>query len=383
MTDRDELQRATELVPMLRERALETEHLRQLPQATIDALHATELLRAAQPSRYGGLGLDFDVVLDAAAELGRGCGSAAWCYSIWASHNWLVGMFPEPAQEEYWAESPDTLSSTSFNPSRGKVAAAPGGYQVSGQWDFSSGCDAATWVLLIGNGPAGSLMLMLPMSEYEIEDTWFVSGLRGTGSKDIVVENVFVPEYRTVSFQDLLEACYPGRKIHHTPNYRIPVASILGFVLAAPILGMAQGALEAFEDSMRHGVSARFGNKLAEVQSTQVRLGEAAAEVWAARSVMKQDCQEIFHRAKRNEMPTMDDRVRYRRDQGYVAKLAVRAINRLFEVSGGRALFDSSAIQRFHRDAHAASHHAGVAWDTMAEQYGRVRLGLPPSIPYV
>jgi alkylation response protein AidB-like acyl-CoA dehydrogenase len=230
MTDRDELiKRASELVPILRERALETEQLRQLRQATIVALHATELLRAAQPSRYGGLGLDFDVALDVAAELGRGCGSAAWCYSIWASHNWLVGMFPEPAQEEYWAESPDTLSSTSFNPSQGKVAAASGGYQVSGQWDFSSGCDAAAWVLLIGNGPAGPLMLMLPRSDYEIKDTWFVSGLRGTGSKGIIVDNVFVPEYRAVSFQDLLEPRYPGRKIHNTPNYHIPLASVLGF----------------------------------------------------------------------------------------------------------------------------------------------------------
>jgi 3-hydroxy-9,10-secoandrosta-1,3,5(10)-triene-9,17-dione monooxygenase len=115
---------------------------------------------------------------------------------------------------------------------------------------------------------------------------------------------------------------------------------------------MAQGALEAFEAKMRHDVTAREGNKLAEMQSIQIRLGEAAAEVWAARSTTKQDCQEIFHRARRNEMPTMDERIRYRRDQAYVAKLSVRAINRLFEVSGGRSLFGSSAIQRFHRDAH-------------------------------
>ena len=95
-------------------------------------------------------------------------------------------------------------------------------YQVSGQWDFSSGCDAATWVLLIGNGPTGPLMLMLPRSDYEIEDTWFVSGLRGTGSKDIMVDNVFVPAHRTVSVQDMREGHSPGRKIHSTPNYRVP-----------------------------------------------------------------------------------------------------------------------------------------------------------------
>jgi alkylation response protein AidB-like acyl-CoA dehydrogenase len=95
--------------------------------------------------RFGGLGLNFDVVFDVAAELGRGCGSTAWCYSIWASHNWLAGMFPERAQEEYWADSPNTLSFISFNPSRGKVTATEGGYLVSGKWDFSSGCDAASW----------------------------------------------------------------------------------------------------------------------------------------------------------------------------------------------------------------------------------------------
>jgi 3-hydroxy-9,10-secoandrosta-1,3,5(10)-triene-9,17-dione monooxygenase len=384
MANREELvQRVTELVPALRQRALETEQLRHLPQETIDALHAAELLRVAQPARYGGLGLDFDVVFDVAAELGCGCVSAAWCYSIWASHNWLVGMFPEEAQEEYWAESPDVLSSTSFNPSRGKVSAAPGGYQISGQWDFSSGCDAATWVLLIGNGPTGPLMLMLPRSNYEIEDTWFVSGLRGTGSKDIMVDNVFVPEYRTVPMQDMWEGRSPGRKIHSTPNYRIPLQSILSFALASPILGMAQGAINDFEERMRHGVTARDGNKLAEIQYIQIRLGKAAAEAWAARSKMRQDCQEIFSRARRDEMPTMDDRTRYRRDQAYVAKLSVQAINRLFEVSGGHALFDSSAIQRFHRDAHAASHHVGLAWNTVVEQYGRVRLGLPPNIPNV
>jgi 3-hydroxy-9,10-secoandrosta-1,3,5(10)-triene-9,17-dione monooxygenase len=191
--------------------------------------------------RFGGLGLDFDVVFDVAAELGRGCGSTAWCYSIWASHNWLAGMFPERAQEEYWGDSPDTLSSTSFNPSRGKVAATEGGYEVSGRWDFSSGCDAASWVLVIGNGPEGPLMLMLPKCDHRIEDGWFVSGLRGTGSKDIIIKGAFVPDYRSVLMQDLREARSPGRNLHNTPNYRIPLRSILSFTLAAPIVGMAQG----------------------------------------------------------------------------------------------------------------------------------------------
>jgi alkylation response protein AidB-like acyl-CoA dehydrogenase len=105
-------------------------------------------------------------------------------------------------------------------------------------------------------------------------------------------------------------------------------------------------------------------------------LGEAAAEVWAARSVMRQDCQEIFTRAKRSEPLTLDERARYRRDQAYVAKLCVQAVNRLFEASGGHALFDSSPLQRFHRDIHAASHHFSLSWDAVAEQYSRLQLGL-------
>lgn len=377
MTDREELvRRAAELVPALRERAARAEKLRQPLKEIIDALHAAGLLRAAQPARFGGLGLDFDVVFDVAAELGRGCGSTAWCYSIWASHNWLAGMFPERAQEEYWAGSPDTLSSTSFNPSRGRVTPVEGGYQVSGQWDFSSGCDAASWALVIGNGPDGPLMLMLPKCDYRIEDVWFVSGLRGTGSKDIVIENAFVPDYRSVSMQDLREARSPGRAVHNTPNYRIPLRSILSFTLSAPIVGMAQGAVETFEAYMRVGVSAREGKKLAQAASIQMRLGEAAAEVWAARSITQQDCQEIFAKARRSEAPTLDDRARYRRDQAYVAKLCVQAVNRLFEASGGHALFDSSPLQRFHRDIHAAAHHFSLSWDAVAEQYGRARLGL-------
>lgn len=377
MMDRQEwVRRAAELVPMLRQRAAETEALRRIPRETIDALHAAEVLRAVQPKRFGGLGCDFDVAFDIAAELGRGCGSTAWCYGIWASHTWLAGMFPERAQEDYWADSPQTLSSTSFNPSRGKVTAVPGGYRVSGQWDFSSGCDAASWVLLVGNNPNGPLFMMLPRCDYAIEDTWFVSGLRGTGSKDIKIENAFVPEYRTVSMQDMREAQTPGRQVDDTANYRIPLRSILTFTLAAPVLGMAQGALEAFESDMREAVSTRDGHRLAESSSIQMRLSESAAEVDTARLILHHDTQELFARARQGDMPSLEARARYRRDQVYMAKLCVQSVNRLFEVSGGRGIREDSAIQRFHRDIHAATHHFSLTWDPVAEQYGKVRLGI-------
>ncbi|WP_089718513.1 acyl-CoA dehydrogenase family protein [Candidatus Entotheonella palauensis] len=375
--DRQEwIHRAAKLVPMLRERAAETEARRCIPQDIVDALHASEVLRAVQPKRFGGLGYDFHLAFDIAAELGRGCGSTAWCYGVWSSHTWLAGMFPEQAQEAYWADSPDTLSSTSFNPARGKVRAVPGGYQVTGQWDFSSGCDAASWVLLVGNGPDGQLMLMLPRSDYTIEDTWFVSGLRGTGSKDIHVADAFVPEHRTVLIQDMREARTPGREVHDRADYRIPLRSVLSFTLASPVLGMAQGALDVFEAQMRGAVSARDGKKRAESTNIQMRLSESAAEVYTARLIMHHDTREIFARARCGDMPALGDRVRYRRDQAYMAKLCVRSVNRLFEISGGQSIHDASAIQRFHRDIHAATHHMSLTWDPVAEQYGKFRLGI-------
>ena len=370
------IRRAAELVPMLRDRAAETEALRHITKETVDALHAAELLRLVQPKRFGGLGYDFELTFDIAAELGRGCGSTAWCYGIWSSHTWLAGMFSEQAQEAYWADSPQTLSSTSFNPSRGTVTAVPGGYRVSGQWDFSSGCDAASWVLIIGNTPNGLMFLMLPRADYVIEDTWFVSGLRGTGSKDIKIQDAFVPDYRTLLMQDMREAQTPGRQVHDSANYRIPLRSLLTFTLASPVLGMAQGALEAFESYMCHAVSSRDGRRLAASSSVQMRLSESAAEVDTARLILHHDVQEIFARARQGDMPSLEERARYRRDQVYMAKLCVQSVNRIFEASGGRGIHESSAIQRFHRDIHAATHHVSLTWDPVAEQYGKVRLGI-------
>ena len=280
MTDQKELvRRAFDLVPVLHDRAQRAEQLRRMPQETIDDLHAAELMRAAQPVRFGGLGLDVSVVSSVAAELGRGCGSTAWCYAIWAGHNCLVGMFPEKAQEDYWAESKDTLGSTGFSPARANLVTVPGGYRLSGRWDFSSGCDAASWVLVAGKGPNGPFLLMVPKSDYVIEDTWFVSGLRGTGSKDILIADVFVPEHRSLLMSDMGLAQTPGRWIHETVNYRISFWSAFPFNLASTILGMAQGAIEAFEGRMGDGVSATSGEKMANAPGIQMQLSEAAAEV--------------------------------------------------------------------------------------------------------
>ena len=379
--DREEcVQRAAGLVSALQERAPQAEALRCVPQETIDDLCQADLFRGPLPERFGGCDLDVDLIPHVAAELGRGCGSTAWCYSIWTMSNWVVGMYPEQAQEEYWATGVNTLCTNTLNPAGAtSVTAVDGGYRLSGQWDFASGCDAATWVLVMGVGPTGVLVFLVPRSDFRIHDTWFASGLRGTGSKDILIHDVFVPAHRALSATDMQEARAPGRLLHETANYRIPPFSATGYALAAPLVGMAQGAVETFHATMQHRASAPRGGPMAQLTGVQVRLAEASMEVEAARLIMQHDLHVILERAQHHVTATLEERLRVRRNQAYVVTLCVQAVNRLFAGSGGRALFEASPLQRFHRDIHAASHHAALSWDTLAEQYGRVLLGLEPT----
>jgi len=373
---REELvQRAAALVPRLQERAERTEQLRRLPDETVADLVDAGLMRIVTPDRFGGAGLDFDAKLEVALELGRGCGSTAWCYSILTTNSWWIGHFPRQGQEEFFADSPDALGSSSLDPSRARVEVVAGGYRVSGRWSFSSGCDAASWVTVGGLGPNGVLWFLVPMAEVTVVDTWFVSGLRGTGSKDLVIDDVFVPAHRVAEQRLMKEGRTDGWVLDGRSSYRAPLFSLLPCTLVAPVLGMARGMVETFADQLR-GRKRPDGTELTHSVANQLRLAESSAEVDAARSVLRQNTREILALAARGETPTLLDRARYRRDHAFMARLGIQAIDRLFEASGGHALLESNPLQRFHRDAWAASQHFGIRWDENAELYGRVALGL-------
>jgi 3-hydroxy-9,10-secoandrosta-1,3,5(10)-triene-9,17-dione monooxygenase len=371
---------AVALQPVLRERANRTEELRRVPDATVEDLTTSGLLRIANPARYGGPGLDYDAVLEVAVELGRACGSTAWCYTVWSSHNWLIGFYPAQAQEEYFASTPDVLCSSAFNAARGRAEPAAGGYRLSGHWDFSSGCDAATWTLLAAGTPdQGPGLFLVPLSACRIVDSWFASGLKGTGSKDVVLEPTFVPGHRFLSYAAMGTGHTPGRALDDRMSYRLPVFMILPFTLASPLIGIAQGAVDAFEDRLRRRASSEAGGATPGLGAQAARLAEASAEVECARLIMQRDLAEAFELAAGDEQPSLETRLRYRRDHCYVATLCVRAVNRLFEAGGGHAILESSPLQRAHRDVHAGSHHVILGWDGPAEQYGRVRSGLEPT----
>ncbi len=365
------LRRASALAPVLKERAAQAEQLRQVPPESVQDLLAAGLIRIGNPDRFGGAGLDIDTAFAVSSELGRGCGSTAWCYAVWTAHNWWIGHFPEQCQEEYFATGPDTLFSSALDPSGGAAERASGGFRVSGRWAFSSGCDAASWVMVACNaGSDERLWLLLPRAACDIVDTWFAAGLRGSGSKDVVVRDVFVPEHRTVRPNRAGDSDHSGWELHKRASYGVPLKVLIEWALAAPVIGMAQGVVDEF--TLRAGRPARHASSV----PLQLRLAEASAEVDAARTLHSADVREILDRSCQGESFPPLDRVRYVRDAAFTVSLCLRAVNRLYEASGARAILDSEPIQRLHRDVHAASHHAALRWDAAAEQFGRQALGL-------
>jgi 3-hydroxy-9,10-secoandrosta-1,3,5(10)-triene-9,17-dione monooxygenase len=383
--DFDELRAAAEaLVPVLHERADRAEELRRLPDETIADLHRTGLFRILQPGRVGGSELPFRSIVELVAVIGRGCGSTAWVLANLAAHHWLVGMWAPQAQDEIWGESPDNLIGSALIFPRGRARRVDGGYRVSGRWPFSSGVDAVAWNLIgaiVQDEEAGTSeprIFLMPRSDYTIIDTWHVIGLAGTGSKDVAVEDVFVPDYRSLAVAQITGGPNPGSRVNQSILYQLPAISLFAFCIAGVALGIAQGVIEYFVQTMRTRTSYYTGRSLADFVTLQVHLAEATAMTDAARAVMLSDCDEAERVVADGGVPSLDQRARYRRDGAYAATLCTKAVDLLFAATGGGAIYARNPLQRAFRDVHAANAHYVLNWDINGAMYGRVALGLSP-----
>ena len=383
--DFPELQaRAEALVPVLRERAAKSEELRRLPDETIADLHQSGLFRILKPRRVGGSELPFRSIVELVSTIGRGDASTAWVLANLAAHHWLLGMFPPQAQDEIWGESPDNLIGSALIFPRGRARKVPGGYKISGRWPFSSGVDASTWNLIgaIAQdeevGTAEPRIFVLPASDYTIIDTWHVIGLAGTGSKDVAAEDVFVPDHRTIAVQQITGGPNPGSKMNPSVLYQLPAISLFAFCIAGVSLGITQGAIEWFRETMRTRTSYYTGRNLADFVTVQGHLAEAAAITDAARAVMLTDCDEATRIVGEGQVPSLDHRARYRRDGAYAATMCTKAVDVLFRATGGGAIYARNPLQRAFRDVHAANAHYVLNWDINGAMYGRVALGLSP-----
>ncbi|WP_430791645.1 3-hydroxy-9,10-secoandrosta-1,3,5(10)-triene-9,17-dione monooxygenase oxygenase subunit [Actinoplanes sp. G11-F43] len=373
-----------ELLPVLRDRAQETEDRRALAPETVKALAETGFFRLLQPARFGGHEAHPLTFLTGVREIASACGSTGWVASVIGVHAWQLALFPDRAQQDVWGGDTGTRMSSSYAPT-GRIERVDGGYRVTGRWSFSSGCDHATWVLLGGIVPPGDdgtpadfKTFLLPAADYTIEDVWHTVGLRGTGSNDIVVDGAFVPEHRSLSFNDTSRCRCPGQEQNPGPLYRIPYASIFSYAITTPIIGMATGAYRAHVDHMRERVRASYaGVKAAEDPHSQVRVAEAAGDIDSAWFALEADMRELMDLTTAGTRLPMPLRLRVRRDQVRGTELAIRAVDRLFENSGGRALRTGTPIQRFWRDAHAGRVHAINDPERALSMFGRGEFGMP------
>ncbi|OGA41780.1 MAG: acyl-CoA dehydrogenase [Betaproteobacteria bacterium RIFCSPLOWO2_12_FULL_68_19] len=379
--------RAEELLPALRERAARCEELRRIPDETLRDFHDAQLLRIHQPRRVGGAELEFAAVVEFGALLARACASSAWNFINFLSHHLMLGMFPPQAQDEIWGASPDVLIASSFVFPAGRARKVADGYVISGRWPFSSGVDPSEWNMLAGlarlddNAPPEQRVFLLHRSQYQVIDTWFAGGLRGTGSKDVEVAEQFVPEHLTLSVADTKGGPTPGSALNPGPLYRMPVFALFPYMLSGVALGIAEGLVEAFLERSVSSVGRMTGARIAEIQSTQIRLGEATAYARASRLAQLENCRDAQRKIERNEVPDMKTKVRYRLEGAYSVEWAVRAVDLMFGLAGASGLYESGHAARAFRDAHAVRQHFSFNTDIAGTTYGRVALGLPGDNP--
>jgi 3-hydroxy-9,10-secoandrosta-1,3,5(10)-triene-9,17-dione monooxygenase len=380
------VERARQMVPVLLERAPGAEELRRIPEQTIRDFIEAGFFRIFLPKRFGGYELDYGFPqVEIASELGRGCGSSAWIFTVTACHNWIVGMYSPRAQQDVWGEAPDTLCATALVPEKSRLERVADGYRLSGRWKFSSGVDAAEWSLIVapldnGAGTRENVLCLVPKRDYEIIDTWFVGGLRATGSKDLQVVNAFVPDYRVVPLRMLKGAATPGSSVNSSHIYRLPLYAVFPYNISTPAIGIARGVVEQFTARTRTQLSPT-GQRPADSMTLQLRVAEAAVTVDAVTELILRDAEEINRIGRAGGTFDYEKRTHYRRDLAYTALSCMRAVDVIHQTSGAHGLFEEFPIQRAFRDIHAINAHAALRWDSNGLQFGRLALGLDCSDP--
>jgi len=373
---------ARALAPTLALRAEKTAEERRISDETIADFKKAGFFRMLQPARWGGLEVDPKIFFEVQMTVAAACPSSAWVLGIVAVHSWQMALFPLAAQTEVWGKDTSTLISSSDAPT-GKVQRAEGGFRISGRWSFSSGCDHCQWVFLGGFVPAEvegkppeMRTFLLPRSDYTIDDTWFVAGLRGTGSKDIVVENAFVPEHRTHRIIDGYKRSSPGNEHNPAPLYKLPFGQIFVRSVSTSAIGIAEGALRAYVDQASKRIAASDASKVAEDPTTQTVAARAAATIDESRVVLFRDMDEMMALARAGQDIPIERRVRFRYHSARVVDRAAEAVDELFSASGGRAMFQTSPILRFFLDIHAARGHYANNPEKPARNLGGVLLTL-------
>lgn len=374
---------AQRLAATVSERRMAGEELRRMPDDTIDDFVDSGLLRMNQAARWGGLELGSRAVVELVSAVAEGDGASGWVFGLLASHFWLGSVFDLQAQYDMWDEDPDALMSSSFAAEASDITACDGGYRVSGRWPFSSGSDHCSWAMVGivvppegGEGPPTPRWCLMPRTDYSVEDTWSTCALRGTGSNTVVVDDAFVPEYRTVDPVDVMEGRAPGASANLSPIFRLSFSSALSGYLGSTAIGIAKRAARDFAGYSSKKVSKFTG--LPELSDPMIiHVGTVAANAEAANGLMMYRAGLLDALIDEGVGPTLEQRLATNRDVTTAVRMCVDAVERAMRFSGGSGLFDKHTIQQAWRDVHGVAAHMGYNTDTVYGNWGRQMLDLP------
>jgi alkylation response protein AidB-like acyl-CoA dehydrogenase len=364
------------ILPRLAAATHESDRMRRLSDDAASALRESGLARMITPKQFGGYELSPSAHIRACADIANVCSAASWVLMVCVAHDYIIGRFPEECQREVYEGDADNLIAGSLAP-MGSIERVEGGWRLTGRWQFGSGCDHSPWFIVgakVANpGPDDYLIyhVMVPRADMILDDTWHTLGMRGTGSKDLVVNNAFIPEHRAMPTQPTFLGLSPHAK---APTYRLSVYSGLPAMLSGSVLGMAEAGLRAFVEATSTRTTP-YGVVKARNAIMQKRVAESTAEVAAARRLLEDMCDRFDALMAIDQAPmSAQDRIQMRWDAAYVVELSRRAIERLFAAAGAHGLYEGNAVYRAFRDINTACHHAAIDFDTVSNLMGQFRL---------
>ena len=371
--------KATALVPLLRAKGAETERERRIPDDILAAMDAAQLFRLRAPKRFGGFEGDLRVYMDVVAELGRGCGSTAWISFISIATAWIASLFSDEAQRDVFEGNPDARF-MGVLAMKEPARPARGGYLISGKWPYASNCLHAHWAVLAvplpGDGAIVPGIVLVPMRDLKIEDTWHVVGMRGTGSHTVIAQDVFVPGHRVLAVEALAKGQSPRTQTSEFV-YRESFMPTAIIAIAGPVLGLAQAALDLTLERIGGGkpIAYSFYDDVRKAPSMQLMLAEASTLIETATLHVRRWCDDIAGAARAGEELPFVKRAQMRMDMGYVMRCCRQAVDLLLSVQGASAFAESNPIQRVWRDLEMASRHGLIAGEVPHEIYGRALVG--------
>jgi alkylation response protein AidB-like acyl-CoA dehydrogenase len=387
VTGTELVRRAEALVPVLRLNAEWNERHRRLHGESIDAMAEAGLFRMRVPTRFGGYESDTRTIVDVVEQLARGDGATAWTAAVWWITTWMVGLFPDPVQEEVFGTADVRVCGT-LSPSASATPAS-GGVTVNGRWGFISGAPHSQWQVLVAmsvtpDGQPAPILALAPMRELEIVDDWYTGGLRGSGSVSTVATELFVPEERVLPLGPVLHEQYASEKNRDAASYRSPLIPTASVTSVGTVLGLAAAAREVFFDRLptKKITYTSYGSQL-EAPLTHLQVAEAAMKTDEARVHAHRLASLVDTKGVDGTPWTVEDRALARVRMGRACQLAAQAVDILAGAGGGSSIYESLPIQRISRDVRAICLHALMHPDTNLELYGRVLCGLEPNTFYL